>query len=159
MADHWYDHPLDQRAKPGGETGLNGRFYVGGEFMPFYVPREVMPQVNEDDYPGLLQFATTEGVQFTELLIPCEQLRPHQLVSMDRVRSAAIDPMVLRKQCLVSADRFVLDGNHRYWAHHLTGTPVPAIKFALPFPAAIKFLFAFPRTYSYSDGKHAAVQN
>ena len=30
-----------QHAPRGGATALNGRHYAGGEFLPFYVPREV----------------------------------------------------------------------------------------------------------------------
>jgi hypothetical protein len=157
--DHWYDRPLDQRAKVGGEVGLNGKFYHTGELMPFYVPRANMPQVNEDDYPALIHFAASLGVDHLDDFVPCKDLKVHQKVDHKKVQHMVADPLLLKKRCLVSADSYVLDGNHRYWAHWKAGTVVPVIRFLLPFEAAIKFLFKFPRTYYYGDGRHNAIQN
>lgn len=127
--------------------------------IQLYVPRVVMPQVNEEDYPALIHFASTLGVEHDHLMFNCSELSVHQQVDWDKVRAMKADDLIMKKPCLVSGDRFVLDGNHRFWGHQQINTPVPAIQFKLPFAAAIKFLFKFPRTYSFSDGKHGAIQN
>lgn len=159
MPTHWYDRPLDQRAAAGGEYGLNGVFYRGGELMPFYIPRPIMPQVNEEDYPALRHFAATLGVNVTEKFLDCKALKVHQKVDKFKVNLMKNDPLLLKKPLLVSAEPFVLDGNHRYWGHFAERTPVPVLEFELPFEAAIKFLFRFPRTYYYGDGRHNALHD
>lgn len=60
------------RAPSGGHTGLDGKFRRGGEFEPFYVPRQDMPQVDEVDYvPLLADFAWhLIGENVTSILAP-----------------------------------------------------------------------------------------
>ena len=54
--DPWFERPLDHRAPKGGEEGVNGHHYKGGEFLPFYVPRPVMPQIEHHDLNALIRF-------------------------------------------------------------------------------------------------------
>ena len=118
--------------------------------MPFYVPREAMPQVDEADYPELLQFARGEGVAVDEVVTDPHELCAHQRVAMSLVRE--MPPGVMDKRVLTSVDRFLLDGNHRWRGHVIAGVPVKQYRFALTFEPAVAFLFRFPKTYRYADG-------
>jgi len=151
----WYDHPIDSRASHGGELGVNGRLYKGGEFLPFYIPRPEMPQVDEKDYPALFEFVKSQSIPLLTERFQPNQLRAHQRVSWDKVVS--MDEVTFRKPVLVSQDRFVLDGNHRWTAHVHRNVPLSAYVLGLEFEAAIGLLFKFPKTYSYGDGKQHAV--
>lgn len=145
----WYERPLDQRAKPGGELGLNGKFYLGGEIMPFYVPRKEMPQVDEEDLPELMKFLQGLPVPVDLKKFDPDQLKPHQKVDIDKVKAMTAKAAILAKPCLVSQDLYILDGNHRWWAHRELHTVVPAFVIGAPFEQAIGILFRFPKTYSY----------
>lgn len=147
----WYDHAIDSRAPRGGETGVDGKQYKGGEFMPFYVPRPEMPQIDEKDYPEFFEFVESQGWSYHK-----ESCDPHTLYFHQRVvwnSKTRINSEVLAKPILVSRDGYVLDGNHRATAHLQLDTDVPAIILNLDFESAIKLMFSFPKTYSYGDGK------
>lgn len=148
--DPWFDRPLDRRAPAGGERGVDGRLRRGGEFEPFYVPRPVMPQVDEAAYPDLFRFATAQGVVVRFVRRDAKALQLHQRIDWAHVH--ALDPATLAKPILVSADGFVLDGNHRAAAHRLAGAPIECIELQLEFEAAVAFLFRFPGVYAYGDG-------
>ena len=131
-------------ASVGGEEGVNHRFYKGGEFMPFYVPRIFMPQIGPDDGPKLLRYFIKMGVGFQFDHVDAKELKPHQHVNLKRVHT--MPAWALAKFCLVSDDGFILDGHHRWFAHKQLGTPVPVIRMAVPFTEAISILQAFPDT-------------
>lgn len=147
----WYEHPIDKRAPVHGEFGVNGKMYKGGEWLPFYIPRAVMPQIDEKDYPDFFEFVKSKNVLFVPKTFFPKELRAHQRVSMDKAKH--MDAGNLAKPILVSRDHFVLDGNHRWTAHVLNGTQVPAFELELEFEASIELMFAFPKTYSYGDGR------
>lgn len=119
--------------------------------FPEMVPREEMPQVDERDLPALRHFAATLGLEVTEELVPPGELHIHQAVDRLRVETIARSSALLKKPCLTSREPYVLDGYHRTAAHLAVGSPVPVIKFPLPFAAAVQFLFRFPRTYTLAQ--------
>lgn len=139
--------PLEPHAPRQGAT-LYGRRYTAGEFEPFYVPRPFMPQIDESDFPALFAFATARGVRWERVTVSPDAVSFHQRVDHDRARHMA--PAVLAKPILISAEPYVLDGNHRLWEHKALGTPVSAYQFALEWDAALAFLFAFPKTYTFA---------
>lgn len=147
----WYDFAIDMRAHKGGETGVDGKQYKGGEFMPFYVPRAEMPQIDEKDYPEFFEFVKSRGCNYHQENCNPTILHFHQRVEWNA--KTEITPEVLAKPILVSYDGYVLDGNHRATAHKQRGTDVPAIILSLEFESAIKLMFSFPKTYAYGDGK------
>lgn len=147
----WYDHPIDRRATRTGELGVNGKLYKGGEFLPFYIPRPVMPQLDEKDYPEFLQFVKNQGVSIDLKEYRPQQLRAHQRVTWDSVVNMA--PDVFNKPILASIEPFVLDGNHRWTAHVRKAVPLSGYEIGLEFEDAIKLMFSFPKTYAYGDGK------
>lgn len=124
---------------PKGERDAEGRF------EPFYVPRPVMPQVDEADYPALLDFLTGRGIKWERVTIPASDLRFHQRVNGP---VADMPEAIEDKDLLISLDLYVLDGNHREKKHLEDETPAPCIMLHVEFPAAIEALFAFPKTYT-----------
>jgi hypothetical protein len=154
---HWFEHPLHSRAPCGGEEGVDGRFYRGGEFEAFYIPRPVMPQVDEADQADLIAFIRERGIEVTEETVPPEDLHFHQRVDMKKVHAMAQD--VLDKPLLVSLDMYVLDGNHRAAGHKQVGTPANCIVIGAKFEDAMAVIYAFPKTYEYGDGNFHPVVN
>jgi hypothetical protein len=157
MIDPWFTRPLDRRTPAGGEIGCDGHYRRGGEFEPFYIPRPVMPQVDEADQSALFDFIKNGGVDVVELVVPVEQLFFHQRVDMKLV--ADLPPEAYNKPVLTSRDGFVLDGNHRAVAHKLRGDPVPCNQIEADFEDAMRLLFAFPKTYVYGDGQFHPITN
>lgn len=142
---NWYELPLDSRACAGGEEGVNGEDYKGGEFMPFYVPRPVMPQIHYSDYPALAEFATFRGCRVHDGTADPMTLEFHQRVTWPDGKVVPMDQ--LNKPVLVSNDRYVLDGNHRLMRHRQLKKKIKFIMLDRPFEDAIALLMAFPGTY------------
>ena len=140
--EHWYSHPLDLRAPKGGEEEF-GKLYKGGEFMPFYIPRRDMPQIEVSDYPDLQLFLKARGVGFlyTEVLEP-RVLHAHQRI----IFASGEFHGDIHEPILSSKDRYILDGNHRWKAHVLQGLKISSFTVELPFEPAIELLFQFPKT-------------
>lgn len=157
MLHNWYEHSFHRHAEAGGELGINGRCYKGGTFMPFYVPRAVMPQIDEVDLPEFIDFLKAKEVGVEWRVFDPRDLRAHQKVDMRKV--FAMSPEVLAKPLLVSADRFVLDGNHRWTGHMHRGSKCNAWEIGLHFEPAIATMFEFPKTYSYGDGNYHPITN
>jgi len=155
----WYLKPLDGRARKGGEWGLNAKDYRGGEFLPKYIPRPIMPQIDAKDLHALLHFLRAHkiGVKFAK--VPASRFHHEQRTDALKVAAIAGQPQLLKKPILASRDGGVLDGNHRLDAHVATGTPVPAFIIDLPFEQAIAALFAFPKTYAFGDGAKHPIAN
>jgi len=151
----WYKHPLDTRATKHGEIGVDGKEYKGGEFLPFYIPRPEMPQVDEIYYPELFLFIEAQHVSLKLEKFDPHALHAHQRVNWDKVRT--MDAETLAKPILTSEDGYVLDGNHRWTAHVLNKTEVNAYVIGLEFEKAIELLFSFPKTYAYGDGNFHPV--
>lgn len=146
----WFENALGRRAPAGGATGLDGKFRRGGEFEPFYVPRQNMPQVDEGDLLPLLCHLAKSHVQvITELVAPNELLF-HQHVFEDRI--PAPDSPDMHKPLLVSLEGYVLDGNHRAAAHKRYGTRPVIFRLTTDFKDSLRAIFSFPKTYTYGEG-------
>lgn len=146
----WYETPLARRAPAGGIVDpLNGLQYHGGEFLPFYVPRPVMPQIDEADYPAFIDFAQARGCHVEQELVEPAKLRAHQRI--DPIHADAMPPEVRRKPIFASADSYVLDGNHRWLLHALERSPIHVLRLSLRFEPAVALMFEFPRTYDLAD--------
>lgn len=134
------------RAPRGGLTDpINNRFYRGGELLPFYVPRPVMPQLNEEDYHDFVAFLAMKDIAVDMIERAPDQLRAHQHI--DPIKAERMTPDIREKPIWISADDFILDGNHRWLAHVMDNTPLDCLQIGLPFDEAIDVMFAFPRTY------------
>lgn len=155
----WYHEPIDTRAKAGGETGVNGKEYKAGEFMPFYVPRSEMPQVRESDYPELFKLAERKGIKISFATVSPDMLKKHQRIDeanlKHEIKTEGEAEEVLHEitPVLASKDFFILDGNHRVDDHRIKGTNVPTVFIGLDFEEAIAFLFSFSKTSISTDLK------
>ncbi len=146
---NWWDH-LHARAPKGGEIGIDGSFRRGGEIEPFYIPRPVMPQVDEADQPALIDFIKGQGVKVVHKVVGPDEIKPHQRIEMVHVKE--MPKGVLSKPILGSIEPFILDGNHRWMDHKLVGSKMKLIQIMLSFDEAIGLLFKFPKTYSLGVG-------
>lgn len=150
--EKWYEKPLDQRCPSGGESEF-GKYYKGGEFMPFYVPRVAMPQIDAEFYPELLDYLKQRGIGYNyEKTLPL-QIRPHQRFEIGRVEKMKQNKEFLEKPVLVSFDKFILDGHHRWEAHVLLHEIVSCLVIKLMFEQAIRTLFGFPKVYTIAEIK------
>jgi hypothetical protein len=146
----WFGTPMDVRAPHGGEEGLNGRWYKGGEILPFYVPRPIMPQIDEQDFDEFIAFAKSRGADVRLTTFDPLDLHAHQRI--DPIKLARMPDSVRAKPIFVSLDLYILDGNHR-WAMHLMthSQDVPALQLNLRFADAIQLMFNFPKTYALEN--------
>lgn len=145
----WFDKDLSRRAPAGGAIGLDGHFRRGGEFEPFYVPRQDMPQIDLGDYIALFSHLARRGIRISTAVADPDMLIFHQHVFPQFVPPrGSID---LDKPLLVSAEGYVLDGNHRAAAHKRDGTSPVVIIIPRDFKDSMKALFSFPKTYTYGE--------
>lgn len=140
--------PLSSHAPHGG-LDLYGQHYKGGEFIPFYVPRILMPQVEGKYYDDFRKFA---GDRISEHSgIDPASVVPHQRVQVDHAINLSDD--LARKPIIISEDNFILDGHHRWYWHVKKPELLNVLKVDLPFNPAIDFLFQYPNTYCYRDSQ------
>ena len=128
-----------------------GEHSPDGEFLPFYIPRLYMPQVDEKDLPSLTFALLNKFGSVKEGILDYRKLRAHQRVDRDRVN--LMPPALLQKPILVSSDHFVIDGNHRWHAHvarHLYDGK--AIIIDLPFAKALTWLDTQSYVYQITPG-------
>lgn len=112
----------------------------------FYIPRAEMPQIDGADLPHLVATAFDGGHTPSFEIVDPHTLHAHQRVN--HARALAMPPGVYMKPILISADDYVLDGNHRWWSHvHRHEGVMSAIRIGLPFDDAIAWLFKQPYTY------------
>jgi hypothetical protein len=132
---------------PTGGLDEFGRRFKGGEFLPFYVPREAMPQMDAIDQPKLVRDALAAGIGVSFEVEKVDELHAHQRIIKARALSMPVE--VARKPIITSADRYTLDGNHRWFNHVLLKEPViNSIRLAMPFDEAIPWLLALPYVYT-----------
>lgn len=122
-----------------------------GEFERFYVPRIEMPQI-DDEAALLAALRQAFGPVETET-VDVLTLHQHQRVVMSRTREKTVPETEMAKAIVISADNFVVDGNHRYRIHiDRCEYSVAAIRIPLPFDEALQWL----STQSYVT--HSAPQ-
>lgn len=123
-----------------------GKHYKAGEFLPFYVPRSQMPQIDEKDLPTLIASTITSGKGVNMDVVNVSLLKAHQRI--DHTKAKEMIEKVKLKPILVSADDYVLDGNHRWWAHVHEGDKfINVIRIEMNFDEAIPYLLEQPFTY------------
>lgn len=135
-------------ARATAPVDLYGRHYTPGEFLPFYVPRPAMPQIDERDYARLIADAYNHPAAevWLETIDP-RKLRAHQRV--DHARAQGMDDAIRAKPVIVSADNYVLDGNHRWWAHvHAGSKAMAVIRLGFDFDAGLHWLLGRPYVYT-----------
>lgn len=140
---------------PVGGADVFGRHYKAGEFLPFYVPRPSMPQVDEKDLPRLVADAMGGPRVEFDVAKVCK-LRAHQRINHHIAK--AMDPRVKLKPVIVSSDGYIVDGNHRWWSHvHAGDEWINVIRLGLSFDIAIRWVLARP--YAYRITPDTPVRN
>lgn len=138
----WFERPLDPRAPAGGEIGVDGHFYRGGEIMPYYVPRDAMPQI--DDINHFTNWLTQNNINFQRTIV-----KPSTCIFRQRV---ICDPTRIRGDyihlpIITSREPVVIDGNHRCTRAVMERIEtLEAIKIYLVFENAVKVAFKYPGT-------------
>lgn len=134
---------------PAGGLDKFGQHYAGGEFVPFYVPRLLMPQVEGQFYDEFRIFA---GDLVSEVAgVDPHALVPHQRVTVDHAIN--LSPELAQKPIIVSRDSYILDGHHRWYWHVIKPENMNTLVVNKDFEDAIAFLFQFPHTYCYRDSQ------
>jgi len=126
-----------------------GHHYKGGQFIPFYVPREIMPQVEGQYYEDFKSYAASLLVE-KEGVDPFS-FKPHQRIMVDHAVSLSVELAV--KPIIVSIDGYIIDGHHRWYWHCIKHIPISVYEISLTFEDAIEFTFSFPQTYCYRDSQ------
>ncbi len=122
--------------------------------------RASMPQVDEADIPALIDFLAGRGVDHQRIEVDPRTLRGFQRVVPSKVKGIIRTNLgLLKKPALVSADRGIVDGNHRIAAAKIIRQPVPILSFNREFARLIEDVYAFPKTYEYGDGNAHPVTN
>lgn len=109
------------------------------------VPRTQMPQIKEIYYPDMLVWLGSRGATFAAGFINPSQCKSHQLVDIDHAMGIPVDKLI--KPCLISRDKCILDGNHRWYRHLADKTLMPYIQIELDFFPAIHELELYPKCY------------
>lgn len=132
---------------PRGGAEVFGRHYNGGQWLPFYVPRPAMPQVDEMDLTRMIADLFATGVQATFEAVHPKELRAHQRV--DHAKARSMPNVLMVKPVIVSRDSYIVDGNHRWWAHvHHESEAMLVIRVDLPFDDAVAWLLKQPYVYT-----------
>jgi hypothetical protein len=129
-------------------------FQFANDVAPM-IPREKMPQIDEKFYADLLVFLGSRGISFTAGFIEPDKVFSHQIVDVNR--AVVMSKECLAKPVLLSKDRCILDGNHRWYKHKTDGSSVPFIGIETDFFDALNHLFAYPNCYEYGDGKEHPI--
>jgi len=134
---------------PAGGLDKFGHHYAGGEFIPFFVPRILMPQVEGQFYDEFRDFA---GSHISDLpSVDPHALIPHQKVSVDHAIN--LTPDLAAKPIIISRDSYIIDGHHRWYWHVIQPQDMSAMMIDMDFDDAIAFTFSFPKTYCYRDSQ------
>lgn len=141
---------------PHGGLDEYDRHYRAGEFLPFYVPRSAMPQVDEKDQPRMVAAAMGAGIGIAFEVRHVGDVRAHQRVN--KHIASSMSEMVKRKPVIVSSDGYILDGNHRWWANVHDGNDwLVAITVDRTFDEARDWLLSQP--YVYEINPYTAIRN
>jgi hypothetical protein len=83
------------------------------------IPRHQMPQIAREYYSDFIKFLNLRHVAVVKWLIPANMLRAAQNeINKEKVFKwiHSMPPGAKEKPCIVSADRYIIDGNHTWLA-------------------------------------------
>ena len=112
----------------------------------YFIRRAAMPQVDAADYPAMVATAFNQGHAPAFDVVDPRNIRSHQYVN--HARAAALPEVALLKPAIVSADGYVVDGNHRHWAAEQRGHLLPVIRLGMDFLTAVAWLESLPFVYT-----------
>lgn len=117
------------------------------------IPRNQMPQIKQTDMKEFMKFLADKGVSVKKLTIEVGKLRPSQKeYSQDKVKSM-VSTMPINKIVdnvfLVSTDRYIADGHHRYLAASMINprTLVNCWQINLSIVELLRVIHDFPKSF------------
>lgn len=112
-------------------------------------PRDVMPQVDFADYPGLFAHLNARSIMVRDRSLPPSFLRMRQCIGETRP-CRRIE--LLAKPLLIAMDMSILDGDHRYLRHLEEKTPeIRCYEIGLGFEEAMRAILTYPAAYRLGD--------
>ena len=120
--------------------------------VPFYVARQYMPQI--DDIPRLLAYLKQTRISYRTYNARPGELRFHQRVAYVN----GIDSATLSKPIIASRDKYILDGNHRYFGNAHNGVDTTTIEIGLDFWPAYWLILSLPFVHT-GDTEERRVNN
>lgn len=109
------------------------------------ISRSLMPQIDELDLPQLVALAVQSGHPVAFEVQRARDLRSRQRVN--HARALGMPRKVCLKPVITSSDGYIIDGNHRWFAHKQRKGFLNCICLGLTFDEALPWLFALPFVY------------
>lgn len=108
------------------------------------IPRIAMPQIHADDYDALFEFLKGHGITFKRIKVKPDELKAIQKEFKDAGVVKALQKAKIKKSIIISSDKFVIDGNHRWLAAMNTKDTLDAIQFNAGVVRLLALIKKFP---------------
>lgn len=115
-------------------------------FSGFVIGRNQMPQIKYIDH--FQNYIDQLGIETKSYTANVYSFRPTQFEYDDKKVAKIINDESFDKSIIVSADNFVLDGHHRYFAAKLSDKEVPILKIFLPINKLLKLAYDYVEQYA-----------
>lgn len=117
-----------------------------------YFPRDRMPQVGPKD--KFLDNLKKHDIKYHEVETDSSKLKPLQSeFNKDIVKSIIEQPRKAQSTVIISKEKHILDGHHRWLANYNIGKDTNAIQVDLPTVELIKFIKSL-KTTTYKNIHH-----
>jgi hypothetical protein len=112
--------------------------------------RKEMPQIEGKDIPKFLIFLRSKGISYKEKSVGSKTLKPTQNQFNQQKIQGIIDTIDTKKQhpIMISKDRHVIDGHHRWLAHYNLGRKMSVIEIDLDINVALDTMRDFPLSFT-----------
>lgn len=108
------------------------------------IPRRHMPQIKSNVIPEFIRFLSDHGVSVSRSDISALDIRPVQ-DEIDVEKAEAVDQMTKEKPIIISRDRYVLDGHHRWYNGVINDETLLALKASVDITELLRLARAFPK--------------
>lgn len=120
-----------------------------------YFSREKMPQIGPKEQ--FLDNLKKHNIKHDEITIDSSKLKPLQSeFDKDAVRSILNQPRKAKSAIVISNDKYIMDGHHRWLANYNDNKDTHAIQVDLPAIKLIKFVKSLAQT-TYKDIHHVTT--
>jgi hypothetical protein len=117
-----------------------------------YFPRNKMPQVGPKD--KFLDNLKKHDIKYNEVSVESSKLKPLQAeFDKEAVKSIIDQPRKAQSAIIISKEKHIMDGHHRWLANYNTDKATNAIQVDLPTVDLMKFIKSLETT-AYKDIHH-----
>lgn len=119
------------------------------------IKRQDMPQIHKDHYPELIKYLESHGGKFRHHQMPAQDLKPVQSEFSDKgvrqmmTRGDDHGGTTRKKPLIVSSDKYIVDGHHRWLAAWNLDETIPVMQISFP----IRKLFQLVKDFKYTTYK------